>query len=158
MSHKVDFFVDVPDTPRSAVGALLRTSDSLSVKTTESTSESESDSDSDSEAEEDVFVMEMEPSPRPLSLASSKKLSELCEYISDEEARGSRPIPPAHIAPFRLSLSTTMAWTACWTRSALPIARSSEMLSFSRSLSTSGPTRTSSSSRLGRASRISALV
>jgi hypothetical protein len=156
MSHKVDFFADVPDTPRSAVGALLRASDSLSVKTTESTSESESDSDS--EAEEDVFVMEMEPSPRPLSLASSKKLSELCEYISDEEARGSRPIPPAHIAPFRLSLSTTMAWTACWTRSALPIARSSEMLSFSRSLSTSGPTRTSSSSRLGRASRISALV
>lgn len=56
-------------------------SDSLSIKNSDIT---ESDSD-DSDIEEDVLVMEMEPSPRPLSLASSKKLSELCDYVSDDE-------------------------------------------------------------------------
>lgn len=47
---------------------------------------------SDSEDEDVQLVMEMEPAgsnpgsrPRPLSLSSSKKLSDLCEYVSDDE-------------------------------------------------------------------------
>jgi hypothetical protein len=90
MHPKVDFFSDLPDTPR-AVEALLKSSDSISLENPDSDSASNySDSEAD---EEDVLVMEMEPSPRPLSLASSKKLSELCDYVSDDEACPSLSLP-----------------------------------------------------------------
>lgn len=86
------------------VESLLKPSESLSIENPDS---SGSDDDSDSGVEEDVLVMEMEPSPRPLSLASSKKLSELCDYVSDDEA--SFILPPLSLSITRSSLSMTMA-------------------------------------------------
>jgi hypothetical protein len=84
--------VDQPDSHEAfhaaVVARMVKNRDSMSLGSSE---ESDTSDTSDSEVEDVQLVMEMEPSgsnesrPRPLSLSSSKKLSELCEYVSDDE-------------------------------------------------------------------------